>query len=215
LPSKITDAIGHQISDPTLGIDNAGNNLYLVWVDISPFYKGDIFFTKSTDKAVTWSTPVNLTNTIGDTEDPDISIDSQGYINVVYIDHDPGALDWLGWDVYHIRSVDGGQTFSAPSNVSGTALDVYSPNIAVDRAGNINVAWRQVKQDVPYIYYSRSIDNGASWGLQINVSASCPEVNDPAMFVDYYGNIYLTWEYERTLDDDEVAFTRSVFPGLD
>lgn len=214
LPSKITDAIEDEISTPALGIDNAGNNLYLVWEDRNSSDDADIYFTKSTDKAVTWSTPVNLTNTIGDTEDPDISIDSQGYVNLVYIDHDPGAVDDLGWDVYHIRSVDGGQTFSAPSNVSGTALDVYSPNIAVDRAGNINIAWKQVIQDLSHIYYSRSINNGASWGQQINVSALCPKVDDPAMFVDYYGNIYLTWEYKSNSGDDEVAFTRSVFPGL-
>jgi hypothetical protein len=68
---------------------------------------------------------------------PEIAVDSQGNINVVWLNKDHG-------NVYFSRSTDGGQTFSIPlklSFLSGPYQSNLWPKIIVDNEDNIYVFW--------------------------------------------------------------------------
>jgi hypothetical protein len=66
-------------------ISSSGNNVYVVWTELVPvdfFFTGDIFFTFSTDNGQTFSTPDNLSENYGRSEDPQIS--SEGNMCMLY-----------------------------------------------------------------------------------------------------------------------------------
>src|SRR6266446_7769098 len=67
---------------------------------------------------VTWSSPVNVSQAVsGFSGDPQVAVDPSGNISVVW--------EWQvtlqsSYQVLFSRSTDGGATFSAPVNVSGS-----------------------------------------------------------------------------------------------
>jgi hypothetical protein len=80
-------------------------------------------------------------------------------------------------DVLLAKSVDGGQTFSAPLAISptpasftGAGRDQFFPGVAVDKSGHVGVCYydRRSSPDNTAIdrFCSVSVDNGLSWSEQ-------------------------------------------------
>src|SRR6266702_1734627 len=116
-----------------IAVDSRGN-INVVWDDFTPgnsqiFFSrstdggvtfstpknlsnlSEIFFSRSTDGGVTFSIPKNLSNNAGFSGSSRIAVDSGGNINVVWEDNTPGNLD-----IFFSRSIDGGLTFFTPKN---------------------------------------------------------------------------------------------------
>src|SRR3954468_4551999 len=94
-------------------------------------------------------------------------------VHLVYAQHGAGSD---AGDVYYIRSVDGGVTFSAPFklNSDATTRPQWQPNISVSPSGTLLATWYDGRESasctsgnttVPcYRMWSRkSNDNGATW----------------------------------------------------
>jgi hypothetical protein len=89
---------------------------------------------------------------------------------------DPPGPDPL--DVHIIRSADGGQTFGAPVRVNddppGTNAWQWFGQMSVAPNGRIDVVWNDTRDsgaaNVSRLYYSSSIDGGATWAPNIAVS---------------------------------------------
>ena len=59
-------------------ISSEGNNVYVVWIDASPnLVEFDIFFARSTDGGLTFSEPENISETTGDSSNPQISSNTE------------------------------------------------------------------------------------------------------------------------------------------
>jgi len=90
----------------------SGNNVYAIWEE-----KHDgtnrIIFAKSTDRGNTFSKPANLTSDVGkDSETPSVA----AFGNIVYVVWTDNSLG--NFDIFFIKSTDGGNTFSKPLNLS-------------------------------------------------------------------------------------------------
>jgi hypothetical protein len=88
--------------------------------------EGDIFFIKSTDGGVNWSTPLRVNDdaTTNDNIEPWIDVKPDGTIDVVWYDRRLDPNDYM-WDVYIASSTDGGNSFSP--NVRVTDQSFASP----------------------------------------------------------------------------------------
>jgi hypothetical protein len=81
-------------------------------------------FAKSTDRGNTFSKPANLTSGIRvDSETPSIG-EFENTVYIVWTDNSPG-----NYDIFFIKSTDGGNTFSKPLNLSNDPGLSYLPRI--------------------------------------------------------------------------------------
>lgn len=154
----------------------------------------------------TFYTSQNISNNFGDSNDPDIALDSAGNINVAWSDDSTGV-----YDIYFSSSADNGTTWSPPVYVSWTAALSWSPAIAVNSTDDLFVVWADKSLD-ERIYFSRSTDYGATWSPPVNLSGTAIGTS-PAIAVDSSGNINIAWNYyTATLED--IYFSRSTDNGV-
>ncbi|MBN1273887.1 MAG: exo-alpha-sialidase [Candidatus Aminicenantes bacterium] len=173
---------------PRITVDSAGN-LNAAWEDdVTGVYL--IHFSRSTDNGQTWSTPVIVYNSTSGNGHAALAVDGEGNIILFFIGYaNPATIV-----PFFCRSTDGGQTWSTPVNVSNRQGPSYSNTVAVDSAGNINVAWYEDNPSPVEIYYTRSIDNGASWFQPMNISNNSSASAIPSIAVDGAGNVYIVWQ---------------------
>ncbi len=149
-PKNLSNAGGS--FQPHIAVDGSGK-INVVWRGSTPG-NADIFFSRSTDGGATFSTPQKLSNNTGESELPQMVVDSSGNINVVWHDVTPGNLD-----IFFSRSTDGGATFSTPKNLSNNTGNSSGPRIAVDGDGNSNVVWVDTTPGNSDIFFSRGVVN--------------------------------------------------------
>ncbi len=91
---------------------------------------GDIAFTRTTDRGLTWTAPQRLNDDLlgngVDQFQPSIAVDAQGTIGVTWYDRRDDPQHFL-YALYYSQSTDGGQTWSANQRVA----DVLSDPMAV------------------------------------------------------------------------------------
>jgi hypothetical protein len=177
-------------ASPDITVDSAGN-IYVAWSATS-YYGLDIYFSRASVDSLSWSQPVNISHNLNTSVYPAIEVDSAGNPNVVWYDM-IGMGKFSKNIVCFSHSADNGTTWSQPVNLSDKMEIHYYADIAVDSVGNINVIWSDDSGDSLYIFYRRSIDNGATWSQVVNVSHDVGAPLYPAMALDSSGNINLVW----------------------
>ena len=101
-----------------------GNNVYIIWKhEISGIF--DIFFAVSNNNGQTFSNPINVSNNIGNSNDPKIDIKGN---NVYIIWRDNTSSNY---EILFAVSNNNGQTFTAPINLSNNIGFSENPNIAL------------------------------------------------------------------------------------
>src|SRR5437867_1573248 len=210
---------------PAIAVGPRGT-VYAVWDDPrdEPDGANSIYFSRSVDGGLTWSTPnvrVSLWSE-GHQEDPSIAVDSEGTIFVVWRGGTTRVID-----VWVARSTDMGATWSLPSKVNDVSGFVqisksYGPTIAVDAEGRVYVAWMDWRNSLPDnvnpvianpdIYVARSIDGALSWGPNVRVNddvGTTEQIGDPAMAVDASGAVYIAWQDRRDDERGDIYASRS------
>jgi hypothetical protein len=102
-----------------------------------------------------WMDEVRLTNSSGDSNNPDMAVWGSN-VHVVWRDNRDGH-----YEVYYKRSIDNGLNWSNDTRLTFTSYDNHDPHIAVYQ-NNIHIVWYNF--DIGIIYYINSTDNGDNWG---------------------------------------------------
>jgi len=186
-------------------------NIYVVWSDLEGLCSAStsctdtVFFSRSTDGGATYSTPQALSTNGGD---PQLAIDAQGNINVIWNSTGPDFA----------RSTDGGATFSSPVYIApgmspylGFAAAGYRA-ITVDGSGNIDLVWMDTSSS--QIFFARSTNGGASFSTPLDVSNYPNGALNPTVAADTSGNIDVVWQGSVSGHDPfDLFFTRSTNGG--
>jgi hypothetical protein len=201
-----------------IAVDPAGN-IDVGWQDNSPGYFA-IFFRRSTDGGSTFSAPVNISNNpLGTNSGPSMRLDSAGDIYVVWVGsstYTSGGSNFNTQDIDFTTSIDGGNSFVAPSVVSAgqPGIQRQSPQVAASSSGNINVAWGELNSfsEVWSMAFSHSSDGGAAFGSPYTAS-TCTYPPSPQLALDSAGGIDLLWQESCGNNSSNVEFGRSVNGG--
>ena len=133
---------------------------------------------------------------------PQIAFDRKGVLHLVYM-----LGDATHSDIFHVRSTDGGRTFSAPVRVNsqaGSAIamgTVRGAQLAIGRDGWVHVAWLgsstanpKAPGDMSPMLYSRSSDGGDHFEAQRNLIEQHPGLDGGgSIAADVKGNVYVAW----------------------
>lgn len=170
-----------RISLPKIAVN--GINIHVIWLDRND---KKIHYIRSTDNGNTWSIERALTSmAYTSTTNWDIGI-FENNLHVVYIDQN--------YKLSYIQSNDNGITWSVPKVIVPSISRVIESAIAVNE-NNIYIAFRVTRDRmgklVGDILYVRSIDNGANWDSEIDISI-VPGVDTSSDFPDI------------TVDDDDI-----------
>lgn len=133
----------------------SGSNVYLAWEDNRHPPNTEIYFKRSTNAGVNWSSEMRLTN---DTVvSNDVSVASFGQ-NI--------HLAWVSGmgnsEIYYRNSTNGGVNWSTEQRLTNDPAISFYPCIAVS-GQNVNLFWSDLRDGNSEIYFKRSTDGGALW----------------------------------------------------
>jgi hypothetical protein len=126
-----TTVVAHGSSAPNLlgvfhdktaiEVDRTGGscdgNVYFSWSRFNGNGANALYFVRSTDHGVTFSSPMKLTTAIPDVQFPDISVTGNGHVYVTFRSFT--AVGQSSDAIYIVKSTDCGRTFGPAVNVTG------------------------------------------------------------------------------------------------
>jgi len=158
---------------PELTQDKNTERLYTAWVKFKECrmdpsfeyenykYDNDVFISYSDDEGVSWSDPIRVNDDFsgGDQGFPDIEVDENGIVYVVFLDHrDNQNLDQF--DVYLSFSINNGETFSKNIKLNDVGVD----NVYGGRDPGDYLDMLAVGKDKIYVTYPCMNTNFRSYG---------------------------------------------------
>jgi len=130
-PSNIASAGGSVWPIPSVAVDT-GNTVHVAFVAQAA---GLDIFHMWKPPAGSWSSPVNVSNTAGDSNHPDLRADPSGGLRLLWHDNTSGNYEVL------YASKPSGSAWSAATNVSGNAGRSIWQNLAVASDGSLHAVW--------------------------------------------------------------------------
>ena len=138
---------------PKIAFSNISNNnnVYVIWTYVSSFPSStpqntDVFFSRSIDAGVTFSSPFNISNNPGLSGDASMIVSTNpknihtDEVNVMWLD-DTGAKSGER-NIFFSQSTDNGASFSNPINISNTRGSSLLSQMAIS-GNNLYLAWAE------------------------------------------------------------------------
>jgi hypothetical protein len=156
---------------PSVAIDGK-DILHLVWITEDMGSGGKLLYSQApasqAGSAWGWATPIILS------EEPVPSAQIVVHDEVLYVAYASANLP----DVYLIKSVDGGNTWSQPVAVSRASGNMKADGlcIAIDSYGRIHGVWGEGEPGsnppMVSVFYARSSDGGTSWSQPLEIDST-------------------------------------------
>lgn len=141
--------------------------LHLIYTENSPSAECEIcyhlYYRRSTDNGSTWSESAEISQGIEGVAKPQILIDAENNLYIVYEKGIGGSYGHLDdpTSVMMVTSNDGGLTWNNPQVISGEVENAKNITIGLDGKGQLVTAWLNTVLDV--MEYRVSADQGKSW----------------------------------------------------
>jgi hypothetical protein len=209
---------------PSIAVDSS-NNIYLAWVDDRDKEEGrttytQLYFTRSTDRGATFSTPVTASVMPGGVGgsceccNTAIATTPDGTVYIAFRGNIANARD-----VHIARTRDGGATFDVFAAASQSwminACPMTGSSIAVDRTGRAHAVWRDSRQAAggkEIVYYASLGADDSAATLDKRISDSPKRTNFPSIGITREGAIVVAWQDTR-IDGNDVQVTTSLDGG--
>jgi len=225
-PVLVNDTTRAAQAHPSIAVDSSGYIIYIAWDDArNPVNipNLDIYMAKSTDGGLTFGPSVRVDDTGSDSLDqeaPSIGCTRGGdTVYVVWWDERNDIGD-DNYDIYFSRSVDAGMTFEPDVLVNDTVGTIPStqwlPSLWVNKAGSIYIAWEDNRQYGYKIYFDKSIDNGLSFGQDVNmIDTATGGQTSCSIITDDFDYVYVVWQDSRTFSQTghDIYFSFSADSG--
>lgn len=191
----------------------SGNKVYVVYSE-EPESGGNstIFFTKSTDEGVTWTSPFNISGSQGNAHLPYVAVSGS---NLYVVWHALNASSSETGSIFFAASSDDGASWSSPIIVSDSGFAF--PHIAVSVAGeSVYVVWEDAVGPLDHydIFFAKSINSGTSWSTPVNVSNNTGFSMSPYLAVTP-SRVLLVWsdDTDTFSGHSDVFFSKSADGG--
>lgn len=170
------------------------NDIYLTWTQFDkyesllPDDSSIIFFAKSADQGITWSTPKRINEKSGDCLDNDETVEGAtpavgpngeiyvswtGPEGIVFDKSVDNGTTWLDQDI-KVDPMPGGWTYDIPGIYRCNGLPITACDLSQGKhRGNIYISWSDQRngEDNTDIWLKRSTDGGLTWDKLIKVNS--------------------------------------------
>ncbi len=165
-----------------------GSNVFVNWNEREGTGEGDVFFTKSEDNGNSFSMPINVSNNPLNSVDSLIAF-NENNLYIVWNDASGNSTD-----IYFVKSVDNGNTFDPPINLShSTSKSIMTRDSALAVSGDkIFVVWYDESKKENYVFFTKSADGGLTFSDPINLSPN-DAISKYAQVVANKNNVYVIW----------------------
>lgn len=196
---------------------NSNGNIYVVWHD-NRDGNWNVYFSKSTDGGVSFSTNVQVLNDPDTQYEADLAVDNQGNVYVTWNHLYTDVNEIMDYDVYFAKSTDEGLSFGNSVKVSDGEDWQYKSSIKVGASGPVYVVWTDRRNNgVADIYFAKSTDGGTTFSANLQVNSYTSNSQGyPELALDDDENIYVVWNDSRRYYTDEcrdIYFSRSTNQG--
>ena len=213
---KVNDSVGTEKSQtyPSLAVDNNGN-IHVAWLDFRSG-EADIYYAKSTDGGLSFSTNVKVNDVGAGTaryHDPTIAVDSQGHIHVVWV-----AKHGEIMGIFYAESADGGVSFRPSVRVNDDigGAGKFASQVTVDSNDLVHVIWSDKRGGDLDIYHSTKLSPISTTEWRGEYYAN-PTLSGAPTLVRYDAILDFNWDPHESpgpgIPDDyfSVRWTRSVY----
>lgn len=180
---------------------SADNHVYISWIEKSENNSTNIVFAKSDDKGNSFGAPMYVTQGTGNSGIPKISVDSS-QVYLTWEDDSKG-----NYEVFLSRSVDNGNSFQAPVDISTNTGQSGTPEVVVSQ-NNVYAVWMDDTPGNYDILFTKSADGGKTFSKPVNISNDKKDSGYPQIAV-WKNNVYLTWTQTMTGANYDVYFAKS------
>jgi hypothetical protein len=138
------------------------NNVYVAWSDNTPG-KSSVYFAKSDNDGKSFDKPIKVNTGLGEARSPELSV-SLGIVHLVWDDASYGNDE-----IFYSHSVDAGNTFSVPRNLSNNSGYSVGPMLSTS-GNNVYVVWSDRSPGDNEVFFANSIDGGNTFNKSINLT---------------------------------------------
>ncbi len=184
----LVDPGGKDAVLPQAVVDTAGV-LHVLWIGSGILYHSAAPVSLANDPH-TWSRPQQVGTQYGVVASvTGLIVTNDGAIHAAFAE--------VGDEVYHIVSLDGGLSWSAPTTVSASPARQITHVAAIAAAadGTLYIVWGQVPDPEGYpprgVYFASSNDGGVSWSASVQLAE--PEYGEPTILVGNDGRIHVVY----------------------
>src|ERR1019366_3173205 len=170
----------------------SGDTVHVVWVDRLSSTKGALYYIRSIDSGLTWSNPVNITDTSGNAWNPAIAVNGSS-VHVVW--REINLANNHRTSMYK-HSLDGGNTWGTKVIVDTAVADWPAVAVSGDTVYVVNDI---VVAASPYnteIFFLRSVNNGLTWSSHQQLTFSVGRSEDEAIIAQG-SHIHMSWNDNR------------------
>ena len=148
---------------------------------------------------------------------PSIAAGTDG---VVYLAFAGWSGSTTGDDIYFTKSSNGGRSWSTPMRVNDDAgpAPQAQPNLALDSANNIYIAWTDMRNGNNDVYFSKSITGGLTFSANVRVNdVTTNSQSEPDLAVDPVNAhlVHVVWTDTRSaITGPDIFYANSTDGGL-
>lgn len=186
---------------PTLSV--SGSDVHLVWDDVRDGNR-EIYYKRSTDGGSSWSGDIRLTNAVGNSYTPFVSV-SGSVVHVVWNDN----RITVG-EIFYKRSTDGGLNWEDDTRLTNGPISFF-PSISVS-GSVVHITWMDTRDGNSEIYYKRSSDAGVSWGADTRLTNNAGSSRLPHVTVSGSA-VHVVW-LDNSDGNNEIYYKRSTDGGI-
>ena len=140
----------------------SGTDVHVVWEEYRDG-NGEIYYKHSADGGSSWGADTRLTVNAANSFSPSVAA-AGPMVQLVWFDQRDG-----NHEIYHKRSTDAGANWGADTRLTVDGAASIFPAVAVS-GSVVHVAWEEHRDGNGEIYYQRSADGGASWGVDTRLT---------------------------------------------
>ena len=184
-----------------------------------------VFYMRSVDDGLSWSDPVDVSVQLTGAAKPQLIVDRQDNLHVVWESGYGGSYGQLSdpTTVMYVASYDGGDSWSrpfalAPGRGGSTAAMARNVTIAEDGNDHLIVVWWAIPEDT--IYYQLSRDAGRTWSQPTTVPDALgiwalyqSRLDSYATAVDSAGRVHLVMVGRRIPEQTRAELLHLIWDG--
>lgn len=132
--------------------------------------------------------PIDLSVSDGHAYAPNVAVDADGNPHVGYHDNVNG-----GMEIFYVHSSDGGETFTAPLNVSNSPGIAEFAKIAVAPDGTIYITYKDNVDGTANVFLAKKLPDSDEFTPPLNLTRGGVITAAPDVSVDSTGRVVVVW----------------------